>query len=73
MSEYWNNLDILQLQQLYSVQSRELEYRLLHGASWQEVCGQRQEVTALAVAIYKRLNGSASSSPDPASHKGMRK
>lgn len=67
----WDTLDILQLQQLYSTQSRELEHRLLHGASWQEVQEQRQEVTELAIAIYKRLNPS-SLSPDPASHKGKR-
>jgi flagellar biosynthesis chaperone FliJ len=56
MKTSWENLDINQLQHLYHEYSRQLERRLLHGASWDEVAEQRQDVTALAVTIYKRLN-----------------
>lgn len=56
MKSEWENLDINQLQSLYHESSRQLEKRLLHGASWQDVREQRKDVTELAVAIYKRLN-----------------
>ena len=58
MKSEWENLDINQLQNLYYESSRQLEKRLLHGASWQDVRDQRTNVTELAVAIYKRLNPS---------------
>lgn len=56
MTETWTNMGTPQLQQLYATQSRQLEHRLLHGASWQEVHQQRLEITAMALAIYHRLN-----------------
>ena len=56
MKNEWENLDINQLQHLYKESSRQLESSLLHGASWQEVRPQRQDVTDLAIAIYLRLN-----------------
>ena len=58
MQTNWESLDINQLQHLYQVCSRDLEYKLLHGASWQEVNETRRDVTELAITIYHRLNAS---------------
>lgn len=59
MQSNWENMDINQLHHLYKESSRELEYKLLHGASWQEVNETRRDVTELAITIYHRLNPSA--------------
>jgi hypothetical protein len=56
MKRDWDNLDINQLQHLYKQNAEQLEYRLLRGASWQEVNDQRRDVTELAIEIFQRLN-----------------
>jgi hypothetical protein len=66
MQSNWANMDINQLQHLYTACSRELEYKLLHGVSWHEVNETRRDVTELAIAIYHRLNPSAISIHPPA-------
>lgn len=56
MNSEWEHLDINQLQHLFQESKRQLDRSLLHGASWQELRDQRNDVTELATAIYQRLN-----------------
>jgi len=64
-------MDINQLQNLYQENARQLEQKLLHGASWKEVSEQRHAVTELAITIYRRLNPSPLE--HPAEHRTRRR
>ena len=53
--ELWN-LDIERLRALYKEENRQLEQRLLAGATWEEVSEERRRIGELSTIIYKRSN-----------------
>ena len=53
--ELWN-LDLERLRALYQEENRQLEQRLLSGASWEEVSEERRRIGELSTIIYKRSN-----------------
>ena len=53
--ELWN-LDLERLRTLYQEENRQLEQRLLAGATWEEVSEERRRIGELSTILYKRSN-----------------
>ena len=53
--ELWH-LDLERLIALHQEENRQLEQRLLDGATWEEVCEERRRIGELSTIIYKRSN-----------------
>lgn len=49
-------LDIEKLKMLYREEERQLEERLLAGATWEELREDRKRIGELSTIIYKKLN-----------------
>lgn len=55
----WNELDVNELRETYEKESAKLKASLLSGTSWEDLKGQRQKVTELAIALHKKINTSS--------------
>jgi hypothetical protein len=64
-------LNLEQLEALYSEESKKLETRLLSGASWDEVLVLRQTVGELSTVIYKKLNPAHFGHPAEQARRGV--
>ena len=53
--DLWH-IDLETLKSLYKEEERQLEARLLDGASWEEVTEERHRLGELYTIIYKRSN-----------------
>lgn len=56
MEMNWSELDVDALKNAYEKESAKLKASLLNGSSWEEMKEQRQKVTELAIALYKKIN-----------------
>jgi hypothetical protein len=53
--ELWH-LDIERLKSLYHAEEKQLESKLLAGATWEEVTEERKRIGELYTIIYKKSN-----------------
>ena len=53
--DLWH-LDLERLKTLYQEEEKQLEHRLLSGASWEEVVDERRRIGELYSIIYKKSN-----------------
>lgn len=59
-----STLDLKTLRALHDGEARELERKLLGGATWQEVRNQQKKLTELSAALHKKLAESGILNPD---------
>ncbi|HEX8313338.1 MAG TPA: hypothetical protein VF609_00015 [Flavisolibacter sp.] len=53
--DLWH-LELHKLQALYREEERQLEHKLLAGASWEELAEDRRRIGELSTIIYKKSN-----------------
>ena len=53
--DLWH-IDIERLKALYQEEERQLEAKLLSGATWEEVSEERKRIGELSTIIYKKSN-----------------
>lgn len=51
----FSNLELEELQILHQREVAELNNRLINGALWNEVRGQKEKVTKIAIAIHNKI------------------
>lgn len=61
-----NDLELEDLRMLFEKESSNLKTALLNGSSWEDVQDQRKKVTALSIALHKKMQASLIVSDNPA-------
>jgi hypothetical protein len=51
----FSDLELEELQEMHQKEVTELNNRLINGALWSEVSGQKEKVTKIAIAIHNKL------------------
>jgi hypothetical protein len=51
----FSHLELEELQEMHQKEVAELNNRLINGALWSEVSGQKEKVTKIAIAIHNKL------------------
>ena len=51
----FSHLELEELQEMHQKEVAELNNRLINGALWNEVRGQKEKVTKIAIALHKKL------------------
>ena len=51
----FSHIELEELQELHQKEVAELNIRLINGALWNEVSGQKEKVTQIAIAIHNKI------------------